>query len=77
MKYLVTGAAGFIGYNLLESLLKSNHVVVGLDNIATSFQRNLDEVKTLVSDERWERFRFFVKIHLGRSLSNKGPAHRL
>jgi len=58
MKYLVTGVAGFIGSNLLESLLKSNHEVVGLDNFATGFQKNLDEVKVLVSDEQWARFRF-------------------
>jgi UDP-N-acetylglucosamine 4-epimerase len=58
MKFLVTGAAGFIGSNLVESLLKSNHDVVGLDNFATGFQRNLDEVKELVSGQHWARFRF-------------------
>ena len=58
MKFLVTGAAGFIGSNLVERLLKSDHDVVGLDNFATGFPKNLDEVKTLVSDEQWARFRF-------------------
>jgi UDP-N-acetylglucosamine/UDP-N-acetylgalactosamine 4-epimerase len=58
MKFLVTGSAGFIGSNLVESLLRSNHEVVGLDNFATGFQRNLDEVKALVSDRDWVRFRF-------------------
>jgi UDP-N-acetylglucosamine 4-epimerase len=56
--WLVTGVAGFIGSNLLETLLKNNQRVVGLDNFATGFQHNLDEVKTLVSSEQWERFRF-------------------
>ena len=56
--WLVTGVAGFIGSNLLETLLKLNQTVVGLDNFATGHQRNLDEVKTLVSPEQWARFKF-------------------
>ena len=47
--WLVTGVAGFIGSNLLETLLKLNQRVTGLDNFATGYQRNLDEVKSLVS----------------------------
>ena len=56
--WLVTGVAGFIGSNLLETLLKLNQKVVGLDNFATGYQKNLDEVQSLVSDEQWQRFRF-------------------
>ena len=56
--WLVTGVAGFIGSNLLEHLLKMNQTVVGLDNFATGYQRNLAEVKDLVSDEQWQRFSF-------------------
>jgi len=56
--WLVTGVAGFIGSNLLEELLKLDQRVVGLDNFATGHQRNLDEVKSLVSAEQWSRFRF-------------------
>jgi UDP-N-acetylglucosamine 4-epimerase len=55
--WLVTGVAGFIGSNLLETLLLLDQHVVGLDNFATGHQRNLDEVKTLVSTEQWARFR--------------------
>lgn len=57
-KWLVTGVAGFIGSNLLETLLKLNQKVVGLDNFATGHQRNLDEVKSLVSMEQWNNFCF-------------------
>src|SRR5690554_2808233 len=56
--WLITGVAGFIGSNLLETLLKLDQKVVGLDNFATGHQRNLDEVETLVTDEQWSRFRF-------------------
>ncbi|MVW77975.1 SDR family oxidoreductase [Bordetella sp. 02P26C-1] len=58
VKWLVTGCAGFIGSNLLETLLKLNQTVVGLDNFATGYQRNLDEVRDSVSAEQWARFTF-------------------
>ncbi|AZY48079.1 SDR family oxidoreductase [Bordetella avium] len=57
-KWLVTGCAGFIGSNLIETLLKLNQTVVGLDNFATGHQRNLDEVRGLVTAEQWARFTF-------------------
>ena len=42
-RWLVTGAAGFIGSNIVECLLSANQDVVGLDNFSTGHQRNLDE----------------------------------
>ncbi|WP_062362005.1 NAD-dependent epimerase/dehydratase family protein [Variovorax paradoxus] len=56
--WLVTGVAGFIGSNLLETLLKLDQQVVGLDNFATGHQRNLDEVRTLVTTDQWAQFTF-------------------
>ncbi len=56
--WLVTGVAGFIGSHLLESLLKLDQRVVGLDNFSTGKQRNLDEVRSLVSEAQWENFAF-------------------
>ena len=56
--WLITGVAGFIGSNLLETLLKLNQRVVGLDNFATGHQRNLDEVQGLVSPAQWANFKF-------------------
>lgn len=57
-RWLVTGAAGFIGSNLLEFLLEHDQFVVGLDNFATGFQANLDEIKAKLAPAKWERFLF-------------------
>ncbi len=54
--WLITGVAGFIGSNLLETLLKLGQKVVGLDNFATGYARNLDEVKALVGEQAWRSF---------------------
>jgi UDP-N-acetylglucosamine 4-epimerase len=56
--WLVTGAAGFIGSNLVEALLRNGQQVVGLDNFSTGYQRNLDEVEQLVGADAWSHFRF-------------------
>ena len=56
--WLVTGVAGFIGSNLLEHLLRLDQTVVGLDNFSTGNRGNLQEVRSLVSDAQWARFRF-------------------
>jgi UDP-N-acetylglucosamine 4-epimerase len=56
--WLVTGVAGFIGSNLLETLLKLEQRVIGLDNFATGHQRNLDEVQGEVTPSQWARFQF-------------------
>jgi UDP-N-acetylglucosamine 4-epimerase len=56
--WLITGVAGFIGSNLLETLLKLNQNVVGLDNFATGHQRNLNEVQTLVTSTQCGQLQF-------------------
>lgn len=56
--WLVTGAAGFIGSNLVESLLRLGQRVIGLDNFATGHRRNLDQLEQLVGLENWESFIF-------------------
>ncbi|BHH84218.1 NAD-dependent epimerase/dehydratase family protein [Desulforhopalus sp. 52FAK] len=56
--WLITGVAGFIGSNLLETLLNLDQNVVGLDNFSTGFQHNLDEVEQLVAPEQWKKFKF-------------------
>jgi UDP-N-acetylglucosamine 4-epimerase len=56
--WLVTGAAGFIGSNLVENLLRMNQRVLGLDNFATGHRKNLEQVKCLVTPAQWHRFSF-------------------
>jgi UDP-N-acetylglucosamine 4-epimerase len=55
-RWLVTGAAGFIGSNLVEALLQLDQTVIGLDNYATGHRRNIDELLATVGAERAGRF---------------------
>ena len=55
--WLVTGAAGFIGSNLSEHLLRQGQKVVAMDNFATGHARNVEDVRASVP-EAAERFRF-------------------
>ena len=43
MKFFVTGAAGFIGSNLIDRLLQDGHEVTGLDNFSTGQKKFLEE----------------------------------
>jgi UDP-N-acetylglucosamine 4-epimerase len=54
--WLVTGAAGFIGSNLVEALLRLDQHVVALDNFSTGSEKNLAQVCAAVGPARWERF---------------------
>jgi len=55
-KWLITGVAGFIGSNLLETLLGLNQEVIGLDNFSTGHHHNLAQVKERLLPEQWQRF---------------------
>ena len=56
--WLVTGVAGFIGSSLLAALLRLNQKVIGLDNLSTGFQQNLEQVRRLLGEEVWSNFTF-------------------
>lgn len=46
-RWLVTGAAGFIGSHLLEVLLGNGQEVVALDDLSTGTRENIDEAERL------------------------------
>jgi UDP-N-acetylglucosamine 4-epimerase len=55
-RWVVTGVAGFIGSNLLQSLLEQGQRVVGVDNFLTGYRHNLDQVRELVGPTAWRCF---------------------
>ena len=59
MQILITGAAGFIGFNLAKYLLSSSNVkIIGIDSLNTYYSKKLkkDRIKEL---SRYKRFSFF------------------
>lgn len=42
MKYIVTGGAGFIGSNLVDSLVDGGHEVIVIDNLSTGKEDNVN-----------------------------------
>jgi UDP-N-acetylglucosamine/UDP-N-acetylgalactosamine 4-epimerase len=56
--WLVTGAAGFIGSHLAETLLKLDQQVVGLDNFATGKPENLVSLARDLTKAQQASFRF-------------------
>jgi UDP-glucuronate 4-epimerase len=78
IKYLVTGSAGFIGFHLIERLLKDEECeIVGLDNINDYYDVNLKyarlkesgipkekiDYNTFVVSEKNKRYRF-IRLNL-------------
>lgn len=45
MRFLMSGAAGFIGSHFCDRLLNEGHTVVGVDNLITGATRNLEHLR--------------------------------
>ena len=49
MKILITGAAGFIGTNLIPILLEKNHEIIGIDNFYTGTSENIKKYSNKIN----------------------------
>jgi UDP-N-acetylglucosamine 4-epimerase len=58
LRWLITGAAGFIGSALVEKLLRLGQEVVGLDSFATGRRENLEDVQRAVGGAAASRLDF-------------------
>lgn len=58
LTWLVTGSAGFIGSHLVETLLRLDQQVIGLDDFSTGHRNNLHQVEEAVGPDAWKRHRF-------------------
>lgn len=57
--WIITGVAGFIGSNLLQSLLQLNQKVIGIDNFLTGSKENLDDVLNKFDSQTQQLFSFY------------------
>ena len=57
-RWLVTGAAGFIGSHLVERLLGLGQGVHGMDDLSTGHMANLEDVRSRVGEAAWRGFTF-------------------
>jgi UDP-glucuronate 4-epimerase len=62
MKILITGACGFIGYNLAQSLLQKNNTVYAIDNLNDYYSPTLKKLR-LKNLKKNKNF-FFKKIDI-------------
>jgi UDP-glucuronate decarboxylase len=61
MRYLVTGAAGFLGSHLCDRLIKENHEVLAVDNFYTGSRRNIQH---LIRNPNFEMLRHDITLPL-------------
>lgn len=64
-KYLITGAAGFIGYYLSKKLLEEGKVIIGVDNINNYYDINLKLTRLEILN-KFKNFKFIQE-----DISNK------
>lgn len=62
LKFLVTGAAGFIGFNVVQRLCNAGHDVIGIDNLNDYYEVSLKEARLNILS-KLQNFRF-LKLDL-------------
>ena len=70
MRYVISGAAGFIGSHLCDRLIDEQHEVVAIDNLITG---NLENIKHLLYSANFE----FMEHDVCRPVDLPGPVHRV
>ena len=61
MKYLVTGAAGFIGFSLSKQLLLNGNEVFGIDSVDNYYDINLKKARILQLKKFKKKFEFKIR----------------
>ncbi len=66
---LVTGSAGFIGFHLVQQLLKNNFKVIGVDNLNNYYKSKhkklrIDDLSTFIKNNGYEDNFSFYKINI-------------
>ncbi|MBV9037979.1 MAG: SDR family oxidoreductase [Acidobacteriaceae bacterium] len=74
MRYVISGAAGFIGSHLCDRLIKEGHQVLALDNLITGHQGNIQH---LLGNPNFEYIKFDVCQPLKIPSIDKFPVHRV
>jgi dTDP-glucose 4,6-dehydratase len=70
MRYVISGAAGFIGSHLCDQLIKNGHSVVAVDNLITG---DVENIKHLTGHPGFE----FIEGDVCRPLSISAPVDRV
>ena len=66
MKFLVTGAAGFIGFHTSQHLLERGDTVVGIDNLNDYYDPELKKsrLERLISNKKFNTTILYIDIKL-------------
>ena len=70
MRYVISGAAGFIGSHICDRLIEQGHSILALDNLITG---SVDNIRHLLDTPGFE----FVEQDVCNRLSIKGPVDRV